>query len=91
MSEMTVGIRELKRQLSAYIRQVKAGGTVIITERGTPVGRIVPLSPSLETRIEALIEAGFLAWNGRKLTPLAPMARVRGQRTVADLLLEDRE
>ena len=91
MSEMTVGIRELKVRLSAYIRQVKAGGTVIITERGTPVGRIVPLSPSVETRIQELVEAGFLAWNGHKLAPLAPVARVRGQRPVADLLLENRE
>ena len=91
MSEVTVGIRELKARLSAYIRQVKAGGTVVITERGTPVGRIVPLSPSVETRVQELVEAGFLAWNGHKLAPSAPVARVRGQRTVADLLLENRE
>lgn len=42
MTEMTVGIRDLKAQLSNYLRQVKAGATLIITERGRPVGRIVP-------------------------------------------------
>ena len=91
MVEMTVGIRELKAQLSAYIRQVKAGGTVVITERGTPVGRIVPLSPSIEARVRELADTGLVAWSGRKLAPLAPVARTRGQRLVADLLLEDRE
>jgi len=33
----------------------------------------------------------LVAWSGRKLTPVAPVARMRGQRTVAELLLEDRE
>ena len=91
MAEMTVGIRELKAQLSAYIRRVKAGGTVVITDRGTPVGRIVPLSPSIEARVQELTETGLVAWSGRKLAPLAPVARTQGQRSVADLLLEDRE
>jgi prevent-host-death family protein len=91
MAEMMVGIRELKARLSTYIRQVKAGGTVVIVERGTPVGRIVPLSPSVETRARQLVEAGLVAWSGQRLAPLAPVARTRGQRTVADLVLEDRE
>jgi prevent-host-death family protein len=91
MAETTVGIRELKARLSAYIRQIKAGSTLTITERGTPVGRIVPLSPTVEARVQRLVEAGLIAWSGRKLTPLAPVARARGQRTVSDLLLEDRE
>jgi prevent-host-death family protein len=38
------GIRELKAHLSAYLRQVKAGGTVVITDRGEPIGRIVPIA-----------------------------------------------
>jgi len=45
MTYTTVGIRELKTQLSRYIRQVKAGSTVVITDRGKPVGRrITPLT-----------------------------------------------
>ncbi len=91
MSGTTVGIRELKAHLSAYIREVKDGGTVVILERGVPIGCIVPLSPSLETRAQTLIEAGLVAWNGQKLPPAAPAARTRGPRMVADLLLEERE
>ena len=33
MSSVTVGLRELKSHLSAYVRRVKAGDTVVITER----------------------------------------------------------
>jgi len=91
MDQMTVGIRELKAQLSVYMQQVKAGATLVITERGKPIGRIMPLSPSTEARIQELVQAGLVTWSGRRLAPRAPVARTQGKRTVADLLLEDRE
>ncbi len=91
MTAMTVGIRELKTRLSSYLQQVKAGATLVITERGKPVGRIVPIKPSVEAQVQELLQAGLVAWNGSKLAPMAPVARTRGKRTVAELLLEDRE
>lgn len=91
MVQSEVGIRELKSRLSAYLRHVKAGGTVTITERGTPIGRIVPLVQSTEAQLEALSRVGLIAWSGERLPPLVPVTRATGDRTVADLLLEDRE
>lgn len=91
MQQTEAGIRQLKSNLSAYLRQVKAGGTVIITERGKPIGRITPVAESVEQRVEHLSQAGLVAWSGQKLSPLAPLGRNAGSRTVADLLLEDRE
>jgi prevent-host-death family protein len=91
MIQNEVGIRELKARLSAYLRHVKAGGTVTITERGRPIGRIVPLAQSTEAQLEALSQVGLVAWSGERLPPLVPVARTTGDRTVADLLLEDRE
>jgi prevent-host-death family protein len=93
MSELLVGIRELKSRLSHYIRHVKSGKTLTITERGKPVGRIIPIKEeqSLEEKLEAMAQAGLLAWNGEKLEPMEPVVRTRGERTVADLLIEDRE
>jgi prevent-host-death family protein len=91
MSQVTVGIRELKAQLSSYLRQVKSGASVVITERGKPVGRIVPIGPSLEVRLQDLIEAGLADWSGQRLSPMAPVAHTRGKQMVSDLLLGDRE
>ena len=91
MTQVTVGIRELKARLSKYVKQVKAGATLIITERGKPVGRMMPLTPSVEGRVQELVQAGVLAWSQQKLAPMAPVARAQGSRTVAELLLEDRE
>jgi len=91
MSETEVGIRELKARLSSYIRRVKEGSTVLITDRGKPVGRIVPVEQPLETRLQALVEAGLLLWSGKRLQIGEPTAKVRGSQTVSDLLIEDRK
>jgi prevent-host-death family protein len=92
MSSLTVGIRELKSHLSAYVRRVRAGETVVVTDRGTPVVRLMPMRQSTEATLQHLEEAGVLAWSGRKLTMgKAGAPAVRGDRSVADLLLEDRD
>ena len=91
MPQIMVGIRELKAQLSHYVQQVKAGATLVITERGRPVGRIVPIKPSVETQVQELVQAGLVAWSGRKLGPLTPPAQAPNYQTVAELLLENRE
>jgi prevent-host-death family protein len=41
----TAAIAELKAQLSRYLRHVRAGEEVLVTERGTPVARLVPIAP----------------------------------------------
>lgn len=91
MANVTVGVRELKAQLSRYVRQVKAGATLVITERGQPVGRIMPMGTTIEARQRELIEIGMAAWSGRRLSAVPPAPQSRGDRSVADLLLEDRE
>jgi prevent-host-death family protein len=87
----TVGIREFKAKLSSYVDRVKAGETVTITERGRPVGRIVPVRPALEDKLQQLAEAGVLSWSGRKLEPKMPSIRPHGGKTVSELLIEDRD
>jgi prevent-host-death family protein len=91
MAVTQVSIRELKSRLSHYLRLTKAGDSVVITERGTPIGRIVPAAASVEERIEAMVQAGLVLWNRKKIRPMPPVVKARGTRTVADLLIEDRE
>ena len=91
MSELSIGVRELKARLSEYLRQVKAGRTIVITEHGQPVGRIVPAAQSRDEKIQAMIDAGLIAWSGKKWNPPKPKARVRGKTTIADLVIENRE
>ena len=91
MTQTTVGIRELKARLATYVRHVKAGGTLTITERGKPIVRLVPVNASPEERMQELMRAGLITWNGKKLGPPKPAAKVRGKKTVAEILLENRE
>ena len=38
----TVGVRELKNRLSEYIRQARAGESVLVTDRGQVVAELTP-------------------------------------------------
>ena len=40
----TAAVSELKARLSEYLNQVKAGMEVLVTDRGKPVARLVPIS-----------------------------------------------
>lgn len=94
MNEMTVGVRELKAHLGRYLRVVKAGGTVTITDRGRVVGEIKPAGKPAEVLVErfrALAEAGIVSWSGSDPRPCEPVVQVRGEGTIADLVVENRE
>ncbi|MGH8874752.1 MAG: type II toxin-antitoxin system Phd/YefM family antitoxin [Acidimicrobiia bacterium] len=43
-----VGIRELRRNLTVYLRRVLAGETLEVTDRGQPVAILAPLSPTAD-------------------------------------------
>lgn len=90
MAELTVGVRELKSQLSKYLRQVKAGRTIVITEHGKVVAHLGPAGQSVEEKMRAMVKAGLAEWNGKRLPPVKTVVRVRGNKTVAELLIEDR-
>ena len=42
-----VGIRELRQQASALLKDVAAGQVIEVTDHGHPVARIVPLRPGV--------------------------------------------
>ncbi len=91
MKERRVGIRELRSKLSQCVRDVKMGATIVVTERGRRVARIIRESDSLAERVDALKDAGSIQWSGRRLRRAKPVARLRGKRTVAEILVESRE
>src|SRR5690606_15482400 len=42
-----VPVAELTARLSEYLGIARAGGEVVVTERGTPIARLVPVGPAL--------------------------------------------
>ena len=78
---------ELARTLLPITRR---GDSLIITDRGVPIGRIVPIGQDLGQRLEAMRETGLPQGSGHKLRRRRPVAKLRGQGSVARLLVEDR-
>jgi prevent-host-death family protein len=91
MSERRMGIRELKSKLSQCVREVKMGATIVVTEHGRRVARLVPEADSLDERINTLRNAGSIEWSGRRLGAMKPAVRARGKRTVSEIVAENRE
>jgi prevent-host-death family protein len=89
---MVVSVRDLKNKLSAYLRRVRAGARVIVTDRGRPIAELAPIATddlAPEARLERLAAAGELQRpRGRGLEDIEP-TRVRGG-AVSRTLLEDR-
>ncbi len=90
MRERRVGIRDLKSKLSEYIREVEAGATVVVTDHGRQVARIVPETESNEKRLAALRATGVFLWSGRRLPVTKPDVRVRGAGSVSEIAIENR-
>lgn len=91
--ETKVGIRELKNQLSKYVRQVEGGDVVLVTDRGKVVAELLPPGSTrrhdihpvlLEMERKGLIRPGT-GRNGPELYPKLPQMDLGGE-TVQDVI-----
>jgi prevent-host-death family protein len=90
MREQSIGIRELKARLSQCVRDVKEGATIVVTEHGRRVARLVPDTGSVDDRLGALKDSGSIQWSGRRLGGRGATVRTKKKPTVADILVENR-
>lgn len=60
--KVTANVAQLKARLSEYLRQVRGGAELVVTERGVPIARLVPLEDGerRQTRRDRLVRAGVL-------------------------------
>lgn len=89
-----VGSRELKNRLGRYLRLVRKGEALVITDRGRPFARVVPFDPSqeeestLEQILARLEGEGNLRRGSGKFKPFKPV-RTKGK-PLSKMILEDR-
>jgi len=55
-----VGVRELRQNLSVYLRRIAEGETLEVTDRGRPVALLSPLPGALSGAVARLAEQGRL-------------------------------
>ena len=91
MEHLEVGIRELRLNLSRYVARVRAGAEVIVTDHGTPVARLGPVSEQ-EAHLARLIREGKLTPAKRpKSATLPPPIPLEGEGPLAsEIVLADR-
>ncbi len=65
----TAAVSELKARLSEYLNQVKAGMEVLVTDRGKPVARLVPVSraENLKESLVRMEKQGLIRLGSGKL------------------------
>lgn len=86
-------ITEAKNGLSALIDQVKAGETILITERGVPVARLEPaIAGDDEDRLARLERAGIIrrSRGDPRWILERPLTKTIDGSSVVELLIEDR-
>ena len=87
----TVGIRELKANLSRHLKRVRSGARLVVTERGRAFASIQPIeTPDDVEWAHALVASGRAQWSGGKPEGATPLVRRKGHKTVSDAVIEDR-
>lgn len=92
----SVGLRELKNRLSEYVRAVRSGEAVLVTDRGEVVAELVPAGPGtgeqgIPPGLAILSKRGQItlgASNNAEMYPQLP--RVLKRRRATELLDQER-
>ena len=90
----TVGSREFKNRMGRYIKAVRQGQSLLLTDRGKPVAKVVPpdpepaSEPSLMDVLKRLESEGKIRLAKRPLGKFRPIPS-RGK-SASEMILEDR-
>jgi prevent-host-death family protein len=89
-----VGLRELKNKLSEYVREVRSGETVLVTDRGEVVAELLPAGPGLDemgvpSGLRALARRGQLTLGASNDATLYPKLSALLKRHRATVLLDE--
>ena len=90
---LVVGAREFKTRLGTYLRRVREGRILTITDRGRPVAEVTPIEfagGSVEARLTRLRRQGVVTGRARPVPPTGKPFVGRG-RSFSETVSEDRE
>ena len=89
IEDMDVAISTLRAELSTWIERARAGEEVVVTDRGTPVARLLAVDTA--PLLDRLIERGVLNRPRRADRPAARgVARAHASGPVSELVSEQR-
>lgn len=86
-----VGVRELRQNLSVYLRRVEAGEAFEVTEHGRPVALLGPAPEPPRSRLDQLIAEGKATPARGSWRDLPPPLKLEGGPTLTEILLQMRD
>jgi prevent-host-death family protein len=87
--ELSVGVRELRANLSKYLSAVAGGSTVVVTDHGKPVARLTA-ADDLTPGFRRMIEEGRIKLPTKPATDPSTWDLVAPRGSVAELVQEQR-
>lgn len=87
-----VGIRELRQNLSVYVRRVREDGrSYEVTERGQPVARLMPLEERSLSNYQRMLAEGRIMPAKQSMATLPPPLPSAPGKSASAILLEMRD
>jgi prevent-host-death family protein len=87
-----VGVRELRQNLSVYLRRIAQGETLRVTEHGHPVALLTPIPNSGDPVLDDLEAQGLLERPKVRRRPLPrPVPLEPGEPTLSEVLQQMRD
>ena len=90
---ISVGVRDLKNNLSRYLSHVKDGEVILITKRGKPIARLMKELPdrqALRTALNSLASKQLITLPTRGIDKDIPDPIVVEGKPVSEMIIEDR-
>ena len=83
-------MREIRQNLSVFLRRIRAGETFTVTDHGRPVALLIPVPGGVEDPLADLVAAGRVLAGPARTTALPPPARPReaSRSATAELIAE---
>ena len=85
MRERSIRTQELETNPNGCLEEVRSGTTLLLTDGGHRVARLIPEPGASESKNDLAI-----AWSGRRLKKTKPKARLWGGGSMADIVEENR-
>lgn len=90
----TVGSREFKNRMGRYMKAVRQGQSLLLTDRGKPVAKVVPPDPELAPEPTLMDVLRRLEAEGKIRLARRPLGKFRPipsrGKSASDMILEDR-
>lgn len=87
------GVKEIRDHFTRYLKRVKLGEEIVVTERGKPIAllRPIPEGTSLQEKLELGAMKGLIRLPQKdENIPLHKKIRLKGK-SLTDIILEERE